>query len=65
MEKLIKKAALFVLVFTVLLISIFFLFDMGVFGDEVKIAGFYYIFMLVFLLASLWAYKNSGRFKDF
>ncbi len=51
--------------FTGILLVLFLLIDLGLFGDEVKISGFYYIFMGVFLVLSLWAMKNSSRFKGF
>lgn len=65
MDDLIKKAARFMTFFTGILLVLFLLIDLGLFGDEVKISGFYYIFMGVFLILSLWAMKNSSRFKGF
>ncbi|MGR3812328.1 hypothetical protein [Jiulongibacter sp. NS-SX5] len=65
MDQLIKKAARFILVFTSILLVLFLCLDLGVFGEGVKITSFYYIFMGVFFLVSLWAYKNHERFKGF
>ncbi|MCR9066478.1 MAG: hypothetical protein NXI00_21070 [Cytophagales bacterium] len=65
MEDIIRKASRFTLIFTSVLLVLFLLIDLGAFGEGVKITGFYYIFMGVFLLVSLWAFKNSDRFKGF
>jgi ABC-type Na+ efflux pump permease subunit len=65
MDQLIRKAARFTLFFTSILLLLFLSLDLGLFGEGVKITGFYYIFMGVFFLASLWAYRNNDRFKGF
>lgn len=63
MDKLINKAARFTLIFTTILLLLFLSLDLGAFGEGVKITGFYYIFMGVFFIISLWAFRNSDRFK--
>ncbi|MFT6879864.1 MAG: hypothetical protein ACJARG_000791, partial [Arcticibacterium sp.] len=44
---------------------LFFLIDLGIFGDEVRITGLYYVFMAGFLGSAIWIYKNRGRFNKF
>jgi hypothetical protein len=65
MDEIVRKAARFTIIFTGILLLLFLLIDSGLFGDEVKVSGLYYIFMSVFLLLGLWGLKNSGRFKGF
>jgi hypothetical protein len=65
MEDIITKLSLFTIVFTSILIFLFFLIDLGLFGDEVRITGLYYVFMAGFLGTAIWIYRNRARFKDF
>lgn len=65
MEDIIKKLSLATIVFSSILIVIFLVVDLGIFGDEVRITGLYYVFMAVFLGCATWIYRNRGRFKDF
>ncbi|MGK0140028.1 MAG: hypothetical protein ACI9DJ_003494, partial [Algoriphagus sp.] len=63
MEDILKKLSLFSIIFTSILIFLFFLIDLGIFGDEVRITGLYYVFMAGFLGSAIWIYKNRGRFN--
>jgi hypothetical protein len=65
MEDIIGKLSLFIIIFTSILMVLFFLIDLGLFGDEVQITGLYYLFMAGFLGSSLWIYRNKARFKGF
>lgn len=65
MEDIIKKLSLATIVFSCILIVIFLVVDLGIFGDEVRITGLYYVFMAAFLGFAIWIYRNRARFKDF
>lgn len=65
MEDIIGKISLFMAVFTGALLLLFLGFDLGIFGEGVKITGFYYIFMGALFSVSLYLYLNKSRFKNF
>lgn len=65
MDKIIMSISRFVFYFTLVLLFIFLVIDMGIFGDEVKISNFYYIFIGIFILLSYWGLRNHHRFKNF